>query len=215
MSQMFLRIGTLGLALLICAGCGGQPAPPPGAATASPTIAAVQRSPTPAGAPARPSPSPANPAAQATAIATAAPPATPAAGQAPAPEPSIYLWPAELPAGLAVSPAESRVSAEGEAGPTGMGFYIVTLNAGAKKLVIGGGDLADALPLAGAERQVTVGQRTAKLIASGEQRELLIDVSRGKLFVYGLNLSEDELLRVAASLQPIDVRDLRALAAKK
>jgi len=105
------------------------------------------------------------------------------------------------------------VADEGEVGPNGLGFYIVTLNAGDKKLVVGGGDL-EALPLQGDERQVTVGQRSGKLITNDQQRELLLDISRGKLFLYSLGYGEEELLRAAASLQPIDVRALREMAAQ-
>jgi len=208
-----LRSMLIVLALLLCAACGGASAPAPPAAP-SPTIAAAVRSPTPAGSLGpQPSPSPANPAAQPTAAPVQPAPATSVAGQAPVAEPSIYLWPAELPPDLKVSPKESRVAGEGEVSPNGLGFYIVTLNAGDKKMVIGGGDL-EALPLQGEERQVMVGQRTGKLITKDQQRELLLDVSRGKLFLYSLGFSEDELLRAAASLQPIDVRALRALAAQ-
>jgi hypothetical protein len=219
MTQSYLLAISIVLALLLCAGCGAASAPPPVAP--SPTIAASVRSPTPAGSlEARPSPSPANSVAQPTSApveqptsALAQPPtAGPATGQAPAVEPSIYLWPAELPPDLKVSPKESRVAGEGELSPNGLGFYIVTLNAGDKKLVIGGGDL-ETLPLQGEERRVTVGQRTGKLITNDLQRELVLDVSRGKLFLYTQGFGEDELLRAAASLQPIDVRALRELAA--
>jgi len=199
------------LALLLCVACGEASAPAPPAAP-SPTIAAAVRSPTPASLLA--SPSPANLAAQPTVAPAQMAPATPAAGQAAVPEPSIYLWPAELPPDLKVSPKESRVAGDGEVGPNGLGFYIVTLNAGDKKLVIGGGDLGEALPLLGEERRVTVGQRTGKLITKDQQRELVLDISRGKLFLYSLGFGEEELLRAAASLQPIDVRALRELAAQ-
>jgi len=207
------------LALLLCAACGGQAAPPAPAAP-SPTIAALVRSPTPAGQPARPSPSPANPAAQPTSAtnavqAPAAPAGTPAAGQASAPEPTIYLWPSDLPPELRVAPKESRVAADGEVGPNGLGFYIVTLNAGDTKVVVGGGDLGDALPLVGDEHPVTVGQRSGKLITKDQQREVVLDISRGKLFIYSLGLSEQELLRIAGSLQPIDVKALREMVGSK
>ena len=218
MKQLFSRCILLAFALL-CAAC-GEASAPPGPAAPSPTIAAAVRSP----APDRPSPTPANPAAQASptsagpaAQATNAPAqqalATAVAGEAPAPEPTIYLWPANLPADLKVSPAESRVSADGEVGPNGLGFYVVTLNAGDKKMVIGGGDLGEALPLTGDEHAVTVGQRTGKLITNGQQRELVLDFARGKLFLYSYGFTEEELLNTAASLQPIDVRALRELAA--
>ena len=110
---------------------------------------------------------------------------------------------------------ESRVSAENELGEGDLGFYLITLNGGGKKLAIGGGGLRDALPLSGDTRAITAGGRAGRLIGNGEQREIIFDVARGKLFVYGFGVSEDELLRVAESLQPIDVRALRALAAPK
>lgn len=205
-----LRSMSLLAALLLCAACGGQPAaqsPPP---IPSPTIAAAA-----APAPAQPTPTPANLAAQAPTAPAVPAPDLPAANPAPAGDPALYVWPADLPADLTVSPAESRIAADGEVGPNGLGFYIVTLNAGAKKLVIGGGDLGEALPLTGAERPVTLGQRTGKLITKDQQRELLFDGGPGKLFVYGMGFGEDELLRVAGSLQPIELQALRKLVAAK
>lgn len=217
MRRLFVQGATIVLALF-CIAC-GQGSAPPGPAAPSPTIAAAVRSPvppqlspTPAHPAAQPSPTPAGPAADATPGQAAY--ATAMAGGTPVPEPTIYLWPADLPPDLKVSPKESRVSGDSEVGPNGMGFYVVTLNAGAKKLVIGGGDLGEALPLSGAERAVKVGQRTGKLITNDQQRELVLDFARGKLFLYSLGYGEDELLRTAASLQPIDVRTLRELAAK-
>jgi hypothetical protein len=140
-----------------------------------------------------------------------------AAGQtaAPAPEPSIYLWPTYLPAGMQPSPAESRVVAEGETGANDLGFYVITLNAGQQKLTIGGGGLEDVLPLVGDERRVTAGTRAGRLITIGDRREIVFDMARGKLFIYSAGLSEEELLKVAASLQPIDVQVLRDLVAAK
>jgi hypothetical protein len=113
------------------------------------------------------------------------------------------------------SPAESRVAREGDLGANGFGFYIVTLNSGQQKLAIGGGDIENVLPLAGDERRISAGTRAGKLITSGDQREIVFDVARGKLFVYSSGLSEDELLKVAASLQPIDVQALRDLVGVK
>jgi hypothetical protein len=218
-TQSYSRSILIALGLLLCTACGAASAPPPPAAP-SPTIAAAMRAPAPASPQrARPSPSPANQAMQPTNAPAEQPTSAlvqpaPATDQAPAAEPSIYLWPAELPPDLKVSPKESRVAGDGEVGPNGLGFYIVTLNAGDKKMVIGGGDLGEALPLLGEERPVTVGQRTGKLITKDQQRELVLDISRGKLFLYSLGFGEDELLRAAASLQPIDVRALRKLAAQ-
>lgn len=188
----------LGLACA-CVACGAAPAP--ASPSPSPTIAAA----------------PAAPALSPTVAAAATPavvPATSPAATAPA-EPSIYLWPSYLPEGMQPAPQESRVSGESELGEGDIGFYLITLNGGGKKLAIGGGGLRDALPLTGDTRAITSGGRAGKLISNGEQREIVFEVPRGTLFVYSLGLSEDELLRVAGSLQPIDVRALRALAAPK
>ena len=193
------------LVAAFCAACGSDPAAAPTAAAPSPTIAAAIIPPTPV---LSPTPPPRQP--------TAAPAApTDAAPAQPAPAQTIYLWPGELPAGMQPDPAESRVSRENELGEGDLGFYLITLNGGSRKLVIGGGGLSAALPLSGEKRAVTAGTRTGTLTTSGEQRQIVLDVARGLLFVYSLGLSEDELLRVAASLQPIDVRALRELAAPK
>lgn len=193
-----------------CAACGSEPAAAPTAAAPSPTIAAAVIPPTPVLSPTPPPRQPTNvPAAP-----TSAAPAQPVAGS-PAPEQTIYLWPSELPAGMQPDPAESRVSRANELGEGDLGFYLITLNGGGKKLVIGGGGLSAALPLNGEKRGVTAGTRTGTLTTNGEQREIVFDVARGTLFVYSLGLSEDELLRVAASLQPADVSTLRELAAPK
>jgi hypothetical protein len=130
----------------------------------------------------------------------------------PAGDQSVYFWPTYLPADMRPSPTESRVARDDEIGENGLGFYIVTLNAGNHKLVVGGGDLQAALPLVGSEQSITVGNRTGKLVTSGEQRQIIFEVPKGLLFIYSLGLSEQELLRVAESLQPINVSDLRARA---
>jgi hypothetical protein len=109
-----------------------------------------------------------------------------------------------------VSPGESRVARESEVGPDGLGFFIVTFTDGTAKLVVGGG-ATEMLPLAGEQRRLTVSGREATLTTNGDQRQLAFVAPRGRLFVYGSHLSEEELLRVAGSLQPIDVQDLRAL----
>jgi hypothetical protein len=193
-------------ATLLAAGCAGQGASVPASPGApSPTIAAgaqpapARLTPTPGAIGGRPT---ARPAIQGA-------PAQPSAG-APA-EPSIYLWPSYLPPGMRPSSAESRVASEGQTGEAGLGFYIITLNAGEQKLSIGGGDLSDVLPLSGEQRPITAGTRSGTLITSGDRREVVFDIARGKLFVYSAGLSEQELLKVAASLQPIDVKSLRDL----
>jgi hypothetical protein len=142
----------------------------------------------------------------------AAIPPSPAAQGAATSDQSIYLWPTYVPPGMMPSPDESRVSGDAEVGNAGLGFYIITLNDGAKKLVIGGGGIDAPLPLAGEQRKVTLGGRGATLIASGEQRQLVFDVPQGKLFIYGDGLSEEELLKVGESLRPLDIAALRALA---
>jgi hypothetical protein len=198
------------LGLLLCAGCAGQASPGPDVAPSSPTIAAPPiRVTSHAGSPvaSRPSATPPNAASRPSA-------APPAATQIPDPagDQSVYFWPSYLPADMRPSPTESRVARDDEVGQNGLGFYIVTLNAGGQKLVVGGGDLQAALPLVGSQQSVVVGNRTARLVTSGEQRQVIFDMPKGLLFVYSVGLSEQELLRVAESLQPINVSDLRARA---
>jgi hypothetical protein len=201
------RRALVALALVLLAGCGGNAATPLTPAAPSPTISA--------GAPARagtPSPPAATPTRPPLVLANPSG-GSPAAGGGTAAGASIYLWPTYLPAGFQVAPAESRVSGDDQVGSDGLGFYVVTLNNGGSKLVIGGGGIDDALPLTGAEQRITAGERGGRLITSGEQRELILDVPQGKLFVYGSGVSEEELLKVAASLAPIDPQMLRDLAA--
>lgn len=207
-SKQITRLLGGALALLACAACGGQPAAPAAAPAPSPTIAAVAIPPTTA-----PSDTPVAAQAPSAAPSNTPPPAQPAG--TPAPEPSIYLWPASLPAELSPAPQESRVSAENELGDQGLGFYLITLNGPGKKLAIGGGGLREALPLTGESRQLTVAGRAAKLITSGDQRELVFTVARGQLFLYSFGLSEQELLGIAETLQPIDVGSLRELIAPR
>ena len=127
-------------------------------------------------------------------------------------EPSIYLWPTYLPPDMRPSPTESRVSGDGQTGEAGLGFYIITLNNGSQKLAIGGGDLSDVLPLSGDQRPITAGTRAGTLTTSGDRREIVFNMARGKLFLYSSGLDEQELLKIAESLQPIDVKNLRDLA---
>jgi hypothetical protein len=109
---------------------------------------------------------------------------------------------------MQVATKESRVPREGEVGQDGLGFFIVTFASGTSRLVVGGG-ATDTLPLTGDQRRVEVGGRAATLTTSDPQRQVVFDVPKGKLFVYSSILSEDELLRVAGSLQPIDLPELR------
>jgi hypothetical protein len=204
------------LVALALSGCGDQGAVPAG--TPSPTIAvapSARPSPTPPGVFAtRP---PAVPSAAATAPAASNRAAT-ALARTPAqlaatvpPAPFAYLWPAYLPPGMQLSPAETRVPREGETGPEGLGFFIATFASGPTRLVIGGG-ATDALPLSGEQRRVSVGPRAATLTTSGDRRQIVFDAQRGSLFVYSSGLSEEELLRVAGSLKPIDLQELRRRA---
>ena len=113
------------------------------------------------------------------------------------------------------SPTESRVASAGQIGEAGLGFYIITLNSGQQKLSIGGGDLSDVLPLSGDQRSITAGARAGTLITSGDRREIVFNMARGKRFLYSAGLDEQELLKIAESLQPIDVKNLRDLASSK
>ncbi len=109
------------------------------------------------------------------------------------------------------APAESRVASTSQIGDAGMGFYLITLNNGPQKLTIGGGDLSEVLPLSGEQRAITAGARAGTLITSGDRREIVFNMARGKLFLYSAGLDEQELLKIAESLQPIDVKTLRDL----
>lgn len=191
-----------------CVACGTQAASAP-VPTPSPTIAAIIIPATPV---LSPTPPP-----QPTSVPPAAAPTNtpPHAATTLTPEPTIYLWPSYLPTGMQPAPEESRVSGENELGDNDLGFYLITLNGNGNKLAIGGGGLQDVLPLTGDMRPIQAGTRKGTLITNSDQREVVLDVARGKLFVYSKGLAEEELLRVAASLQPIDVHTLRALAAPK
>jgi hypothetical protein len=202
-----IRRAALALGLALCAGCANQPASVP-TAVPSPLVAAQASQPAPGAQP------PAVPQPTATPPyfgAQVAPPTAIPASQ-PLANPSVYFWPRYLPPNMRPAPNESRVASDNEVGANGLGFFIVTLNASGQKLVVGGGDIQDVLPLAGAEQKITAGARSGTLITNGEQRQIVFDVPKGKLFVYSQGLSEQELMRVAESLQPIAVEDLRARA---
>lgn len=109
---------------------------------------------------------------------------------------------------MAVSPTESRVPKENEVGTTSTGFYIVTFNGGDRKLVVGGG-ATDTLPVSGETRQVTLDNNPATLTTNGEQRQLVFVRDRARYFLFGRNISEQELLLVGESLIPNDVAALR------
>jgi hypothetical protein len=55
-----------------------------------------------------------------------------------------------------------------------------------------------------------VAGRDATLTTGAAGRQVVFDMPKGSLFVYSSTLSEEELLRVAGSLQPIDVVELRS-----
>jgi hypothetical protein len=196
-----IRLGALLALAPAIAGCGDQAAAPP--VVPSPTIAApAQLSPTPralAPTSARPAsaPSPTAPPVR------SAPTATP-----PPAEAFVYLWPAYLPAGMQISPRESRVAKEGEVGQSAAGFFIVTFTSGDGKLVFGGG-ATDTLPLTGEQRRITAGGRPATLTTGAAGRQVVFDVPKGSLFVYSSTLGEEQLLQIAGSLQPIELAELR------
>lgn len=123
-------------------------------------------------------------------------------------EPFEYQWPAYQPEGFTLAPNESRVARDEEVQFGGVGFFVITFNATEQKLVVGGGS-TEALPLQGDEQVVAIGEREAQLTTSGNQRQIQFNQSDSSLFVYGFGVSEDELLRVAESLEPISVTDLR------
>jgi len=176
----------LALPLLLCFGCAGEttPAQPPSAVAPQP-----------------------NP--------TAAPSASqPTAASQAAAEPSAYLWPSYLPANMSVSPPESRVASAHEVDASGLGFFVIVLNGKNQKLSIGGGNIKDTIPITGQERNITAGSRSGRLITNATQREIVFDVTRGKLFIYSVGISEEELLKVAGSLEPIDAQALREKVGK-
>lgn len=120
-----------------------------------------------------------------------------------------YQWPAYVPDGMAVAPSESRIARDGEVGDGGVGFYLVTFNSGAKKLVIGGGAV-EPFSLSGTIERIRLGARGARIVNQGDQTLIVIDDGApGTLFVFGLGCARDDLLRVAESLAPIDVREMR------
>ncbi|HWQ15776.1 MAG TPA: hypothetical protein VNL77_23445 [Roseiflexaceae bacterium] len=202
------RLLLAALGALLIAGCGARPqAAGPGP---SPTVVAMVPTPTAAPPTAPPATRPAARAAP-TVEATSPPAPIAAPGGAPtvaAEAPFTYLWPDFVPENMAPAPKESRVAREGELGPGDIGFYVVTFNGGGRKLIVGGG-AAEALPITGRITTLRLGERGARLVTNDDQRQLIISGYEGSLFVYGVGLSEEELLRVAGSLRPIDVREMR------
>lgn len=124
-------------------------------------------------------------------------------------EPFEYQWPAYQPEGFTLAPNESRVARDEEVPFGGVGFFVVTFNAAAQKLVVGGGS-TEALPLQGEQQVVTIGEREAQLITSGDQRQIQFEQANSRLFIYGFGVSEEEIIRVAESLEPISITELRS-----
>ncbi len=185
-------------------GACAPPADTRGGATRPPSVApaAVANSPTllvPAGAPPRPSP---------TAAVAPSPDATPVPDAAA----FVYRWPAEIPAGLTLIPAESRVAADGEEGVGGIGFYLLTFGDARRRLVVGGGAV-DTLPVSGKIATLEIDGHRARLVDAEDggrgERELVIDGYAGRLFLYGVGIEREELVRAAESLAPVDVAVLR------
>lgn len=141
---------------------------------------------------------------QPTSAAATAPTATPVA--------FTYLWPAYLPDGMYVSPSESRVPHPNEVGSTSAGFYIVTFNSDTRKLIVGGG-ATDTLVLKGDTRAVNYDASSATLTTDGEQRQLVFIKNSTKYFIYGRNISEQEIMLVAESMVPNDIAAIQDIVA--
>lgn len=124
-------------------------------------------------------------------------------------EPFEYQWPAYQPEGFTLAPNESRVARDEEVPFGGVGFFVVTFNAATEKLVVGGGS-TEALPLQGEQQVVTIGEREGQLITSGDQRQIRLEQANSHVFIYGFGVSEEEIIQVAESLEPISVTELRS-----
>lgn len=202
MSTKSFVLPVLVFAVLACAGCTAAPsAATPAASVPSPTIASVQSVAAPAPAPApvaatatRPLPT------RAALIATA--------------NPNIfsYLWPAYLPQGMVPMPSQSRIAKDTELGTNAAGFFLITFNAngGQQKIILGGGSV-EPLALTGDSKQITLDGRKATLVTNGDQRLVRFDTetNQGSLFLFGIGVSEQELLVTAESLLPITPTDMR------
>lgn len=121
-----------------------------------------------------------------------------------------YLWPAYLPEGMQLATQESRVAQEGEIGKDNLGFFLITFSGdgGKRKLSLGGGAV-EAFKLEGEKKEVQIAGRPATLITQEQQHLVLLQAPRGTLFVLGAGLNVDEVLKVAESLEPTDVRTIR------
>lgn len=195
-----------GLLLALIIGCS---APPQSSELTTPALADVQRV-TPS-IPSAPGVQPvrASPTAQA---ATRPTPAGSAAIERGEPTQFVYRWPSFLPDGMQPSPDETRIAREGEVGDGDIGFYLVTFNGDSGKIVIGGGAV-EPFSLTGPIERITLGSYPARVVMQGEQTLIVIDDGApGALFVFGAGIARDDLVRVAASLEPIDPREMRRRA---
>lgn len=124
----------------------------------------------------------------------------------------VYQWPSFLPEGMRPSPNETRIAREDEVGDGDIGFYLVTFNGNTSKIVIGGGAV-EPFSLSGPIERVNLGAYTARIVTQGNQVLIVIDDGApGTLFVFGAGVARDDLLQVAASLKPIDPREMRQRA---
>ncbi|HMO59818.1 MAG TPA: hypothetical protein PKA05_09750 [Roseiflexaceae bacterium] len=143
-------------------------------------------------------------------IPTRMPPRIDAGGVADQPGDGLfeYLWPEFLPEGMQLSSGETRVAQEGEIGAGEIGFFVLTFQDGGRKLVVGGG-ATDAIPLSGRIESLMIGNRPARRVSGDIGEMIVFERVQGTLFVFGIGMTRDELEQVAASLTPIDIRELR------
>ncbi|MDW8212209.1 MAG: hypothetical protein RMJ55_01510 [Roseiflexaceae bacterium] len=124
----------------------------------------------------------------------------------------VYRWPSFLPEGMRPSPDETRIAREDEVGDGDIGFYLVTFNGDTNKIVIGGGAV-EPFSLSGPIERINLGSYPARVVTQGDQTLIVIDDGApGALFVFGTGVVRDDLVRVAASLEPIDPREMRRRA---
>ncbi len=193
----------LGLLLALIAGCS---APPQSSGPTAPAVGEAQRvTPSISSAPGV-QPVPASPTAQ---VVTRPSPAGSASLEQGDPARFVYRWPSFLPEGMRPSPDETRIARDDEVGDGDIGFYLVTFNGEAGKIVIGGGAV-EPFSLSGTIERVNLGAYAARIVTQGNQTLVVIDDSApGSLFVFGVGVARDDLVRVAASLAPIDPREMR------
>ncbi|MBO9383182.1 MAG: hypothetical protein J7479_12355 [Roseiflexus sp.] len=122
-----------------------------------------------------------------------------------------YQWPSFIPDGMKPSPAESRIARDDEVGDGDIGFYLVTFSGNGAKIVIGGGAV-EPFNLSGTIERTSLGTYNARIVTQDDQTLIVIDDGApGTLFVFGMGIARDDLLHVAASLTPIDSREMRRL----